>query len=93
MPKASELEPQPRCTVLCRNVDTNKIERCARWADHEPPEDHNSYREVLHEMIAALIKAEGIDERIHGNVVGPATLIYAKRARVWYQHLVTSPSI
>lgn len=85
MPSATELaeHPQPRCPVMCRNVDTNRIERCARWADHEPPEEHNSYKEIIEDMVHALLQAEGSRD-LDLDDLGMAGLVYLARARMWY---------
>lgn len=85
MTKASELEPKPRCKVLCRNVDTNKIERCARWEDHIPPDEHNSSQEIMTAFIGALLMAEGKD--VH-DISMMGQFLYMKRAQFWYNRLI-----
>lgn len=82
--KASELEAQPQCPVLC--TDGVDVVRCARWQGHEPPDLHMSYSDVLEQMYIALAATYGKDPDELAVTMSSITVV--AQARAWYKRLV-----
>lgn len=86
MPRLSELQAQPRCPIICTNTDTDDTVQCARWIDHEPPEEHYSHGDVIMDMYIAMCTIYGID--VESSMRTLQGIILIKQAETWYSKLV-----
>jgi hypothetical protein len=84
--RASDLQPAPRCPIICEDSDTHAVVQCARWVGHVPANEHLSYDDVLVGMYTALCATRGLDPEVLATSMRGITL--AAEAKAWYKRLV-----
>jgi len=83
---ARELKPRPRCPTLCYDTDNNdEIVQCAMWEGHDPPDEHQTYRDVIGLMTHSLLYVRGVQNEATNVLAG---WVMYRAAVDWYGRLV-----